>query len=39
VLLADLVNEGLVTVRAQAPPGRVTDSGLLQKVLNGLQAL
>jgi hypothetical protein len=39
VLLADLVNEGLVAVRAQAPPGRVTDTGLLQKVLNGLQAL
>jgi hypothetical protein len=39
VLLADLVNDGLVTVRTQAPPGRVTDTGLLQKVLNGLQAL
>jgi DNA-binding GntR family transcriptional regulator len=40
VLLADLVAEGLVTVRAQAPAaGPVTDAGLLQKVLNGLQRL
>jgi Protein of unknown function (DUF742) len=39
VLVADLLNDGLVTVRAQAPAGRVTDTGLLQKVLNGLQAL
>jgi hypothetical protein len=39
VLLADLVNDGLVIIRTQAPPGRVTDTGLLQKVLNGLQAL
>ncbi|MBV9794002.1 MAG: DUF742 domain-containing protein [Actinobacteria bacterium] len=39
VLLADLVSDGLVSVRAQAPAGPVTDTGLLQKVLNGLQAL
>ena len=40
VLLADLVAEGLVTVRAQGPAaGPVTDAGLLQKVLNGLQRL
>jgi hypothetical protein len=39
VLLADLVNDGLVSVRAQAPAGPVTDAGLLQKVLNGLQRL
>ena len=39
VLLADLVADGLVTVRTQAPAGPVTDTGLLQKVLNGLQRL
>ena len=40
VLLADLIGDGLVTVRPQAPAaGPVTDTGLLQKVLNGLQAL
>ena len=40
VLLADLVGDGLVSVREQAPDaGPVTDAGLLQKVLNGLQAL
>ena len=39
VLLADLLSDGLLTVRPQAPVGPVTDTGLLQKVLNGLQAL
>jgi hypothetical protein len=40
VLLADLISDGLVSVRPQAPAaGPVTDTGLLQKVLNGLQAL
>jgi Protein of unknown function (DUF742) len=40
VLVADLVGDGLVSVRAQAPAaGPVTDTGLLQKVLNGLQGL
>ena len=39
VLLADLVSDGLVSVRTQAPAGPVTDSGLLQKVLDGLHAL
>jgi hypothetical protein len=40
VLLADLITDGLVSVRPQAPAaGPVTDAGLLQKVLNGLQAL
>ena len=39
VLLADLINDGLVTVRAQAPAGPLSDTGLLQKVLDGLHAL
>ena len=40
VLLADLVTDGLVSVRTQAPAaGPVTDTGLLQKVLNGLQRM
>jgi hypothetical protein len=39
VLLADLVHDGLVTVRTQAPAGPVSDTGLLQKILNGLHAL
>jgi Protein of unknown function (DUF742) len=39
VLLADLVNDGLVTVRTQAAPGPLTDTGLLKKVLDGLHAL
>ena len=39
VLLADLVADGLVTVRTQAPAGPVSDTGLLQKVLNGLQRM
>jgi hypothetical protein len=40
VLLADLISDGLVSVRPQAPAaGPVTNTGLLQKVLNGLQAL
>jgi DNA-binding transcriptional ArsR family regulator len=37
VLLGDLLYEELVTVSKQTQ--RVTDRGLLQKVLNGLQAL
>lgn len=39
VLLGDLVAERLVEVRTRAPRGRITDRGLLQQVLNGLQAL
>ena len=39
VLLGDLVNDGLVAVRTQAPAGPVTDTGLLRKVLNGLQRM
>ena len=39
VLLADLVHDGLVSVRTQAPAGPVSDAGLLQKVLDGLHAL
>ena len=39
VLLADLISDGLVSVRTQAPAGPVTDTGLLQKVLDGLHAL
>jgi hypothetical protein len=39
VLLDDLVQEGLIDVRSAAPRGQVTDRRLLQKVLNGLQAL
>jgi hypothetical protein len=39
VLLDELVHEGLIDVRAIAPRGRVTDRGLLQKVLDGLHAL
>jgi hypothetical protein len=37
VLLGDLLYEDLVSVSRQAQ--RVTDRGLLQKVLNGLNAL
>ena len=39
ILLGDLVAERLVEVRTRAPRGRITDRGLLQQVLNGLQAL
>jgi len=39
VLLDDLVREGLIDIRTMAPRGRVTDRGLLQKVLDGLHAL
>jgi Protein of unknown function (DUF742) len=39
VLLSDLVYDGLVSVRKQAPEGRVTDMGLLRQVLDGLHAL
>jgi hypothetical protein len=40
VLLDDLMHEDLIVVREAAPRGgRVTDQGLLRKVLQGLQAL
>jgi hypothetical protein len=39
VLLDDLVREGLIDIRTMAPRGRVTDTRLLQKVLDGLHAL
>ncbi len=39
VVLDDLLNEDLIEVTAAAPRGRVTDTGLLRQVLNGLQRL
>jgi Protein of unknown function (DUF742) len=39
VVLGDLLSENLIEVTAAAPRGRVTDMGLLHKVLNGLQRL
>jgi Protein of unknown function (DUF742) len=40
VLLDDLLHDDLIVVREAAPRGgRVTDQGLLRKVLQGLQAL
>ena len=39
VVLCDLLTENLIEVTAAAPRGRVTDLGLLHKVLNGLQRL
>ena len=39
VVLDDLLNENLIEVTAAAPRGRVTDTGLLRQVLNGLQRL
>jgi hypothetical protein len=39
VVLDDLLHEKLIEVVAAAPRGRVTDMGLLHKVLIGLRAL
>jgi hypothetical protein len=39
VLLGDLVHDGLVEVRVVTPNGRVTDQGLLARVLAGIKAL
>jgi hypothetical protein len=39
VLLDDLVHDGLVEVRVTAQRGRVTDRGLLSRVLAGIKAL
>ncbi len=39
VLLGDLVHDGLVEVRVAAPIGRITDQGLLARVLAGIKAL
>ncbi|MGH3170500.1 MAG: DUF742 domain-containing protein, partial [Trebonia sp.] len=39
VLLDDLVHDGLVEVRVAAQRGRVTDQGLLSRVLAGIKAL
>jgi hypothetical protein len=39
VLLGDLVHDGLVDIRVAAPKGRVTDNGLLARVLAGIRAL
>lgn len=39
VVLDDLVHDGLIEVMATAPSGRVTDLGLLERVLVGIKAL
>jgi hypothetical protein len=39
VLLDDLVHDGLIEVRVAAQRGRVTDEGLLSRVLAGIKAL
>lgn len=39
ILLDDLVHDGLVEVLATAPRGRVTDQGILERVLAGIKAL
>lgn len=39
VLLSDLSDQGLVTVRSAPPAGRVTDANVLRNVLDGLKAL
>ena len=39
VLIADLVDDGLLTTRAPIPPAERPDRGLVEEVLRGLRAL
>lgn len=39
IVLDDLVHDGLIEVLATAPRGRVTDPGILERVLAGIRAL
>ncbi|MCL2580840.1 MAG: DUF742 domain-containing protein [Streptosporangiales bacterium] len=39
IVLDDLVHDGLIEVRIPAPRGRVTDQGVLERVLAGIKAL
>ena len=39
IVLDDLVHDGLIEVRVPAPRGRVTDTALLERVLEGIRAL
>ena len=39
IVLDDLVHDGLIEVRVPAPRGRVTDTQLLERVIEGIRAL
>ncbi|MFE3110673.1 DUF742 domain-containing protein [Kitasatospora indigofera] len=39
VLIADLVDDGLLTIRAPVPPAELPDRELVEEVLRGLRAL
>lgn len=39
IVLDDLVHDGLIEVMVPAPRGRVTDQGVLERVLAGIKAL